>query len=122
MLKKGLKLIVCILFLFTKNVLAQKNIIDVPTSEIIEEKKEFYQFQSTISDRQIKSSIIYTRGFSGDWEAGIFINQFTINLKPHSNIINIDPDEPEANPDLLIHFQKVFEFKKWYGLGLGTRF
>jgi hypothetical protein len=100
---------------------AQRNIIDVPTIEIVEKRHLFFQEQASISNRQIKSSTIFTWGLGKNFEMGFNISQLTFNVCSHTHIINIDPEKPEANPGLLLNLQKGFKLKEWAILGLGTR-
>ncbi len=99
----------------------QRNIIDIPTSEIVEKKHMFFQTQVGIGDRKIKFNAIGTYGFGKNWEGGLTINHITYNMRPQVRHIEINPESPEDNGNLMINLQKGFQLSEWYNLGLGTR-
>jgi hypothetical protein len=99
----------------------QRNLVDVPTSEIVEQKAFFFQEQINISNRQFITSTILTFGPVKTFEVGLMLNQLTFNTRPHKQVITIDPETPEYNPDFFLTAQKGFEVTDWLTLGLGTR-
>src|SRR5687768_2208294 len=106
-------LVVSFLFFPHPNLLAQINIIDVPTSEIVEKNNLFFQEEIAIGNRNVKSSTTFTWGLGKNFEAGFNLYQFTFNTRPHSEHLIIDPSDPENNPDFLINAKKGFEVKEW---------
>jgi hypothetical protein len=98
--------------------LAQRNLIDVPSSEIVEEQKLFLQGQATFSLGKLGTSAIVTYGLGNDLEVGATFHQFVFKK---SRGIEINQEHPEQNPDFLINAQKGFALTDYLRLGLGTR-
>jgi hypothetical protein len=119
--KKNGFLTVSFILLLSITGLAQQNIIDVPTSDIMEKDHLFFQEQFTISNRTIKSGTTFTWGLGNDFELGFNIEHLTFNTRPKSRIIILDPEQPQENPDLLLNAQKGLKLKEWSKLGAGTR-
>lgn len=115
-----IRLLIVFLF-FQKFAIAQRNIIDVPTSDLVEYKQLFSQVQFSIADRKIKSSIVGTWGLGKNWEAGFVINKLTFNMRPSSHLIETDPQNTEDDVNLMVNLQKGFTITKFYNIGIGTR-
>jgi hypothetical protein len=105
-------------FLLSYQINAQRNLIDVPTSEIVEAKKVFFQEQGVFTKKAINTSTIFTFGFGKNFEAGITLNQFVFK---RSSRLEVNSEKPEETPDLLINAQKGFEINDWLTAGLGTK-
>jgi hypothetical protein len=103
------------------NLLAQINIIDVPTSEIVDKDNLFFQEEITIGNRNIKSSTTFTWGFGKNFEAGFNVYQITFNTRPHSERLIINSMDPENNPDFLINAKKGFKANDWMQYAIGTQ-
>lgn len=108
------KFLILFIFSYSIKATAQKNLIDVPTSEIVEYKKTFLQTQSSITNRNISTSIIATLGLKNNWETGLMFNQLTVHTRSNSRKLNIDKEEPSQNPDVFLHIQKIFRINDWY--------
>ncbi|MBO9702986.1 MAG: hypothetical protein J7604_22415 [Sporocytophaga sp.] len=98
------KYIILFILLCSIKANAQKNLIDVPSSEIVEFKKIFFQTQSSIINRNISTSIITTLGLKTNWKTGIMINQLTVHTRPLNRKLNIDKEEPSQNPDIFLAY------------------
>jgi len=99
--------------------MAQRNLVDVPSSEIVEPKKIFLQGEITFERENINTSAIFTYGLPGDWEVGLVF--YKVDFK-RSEGVQISSDHPEENPDVLLAVQKGFKLSDWFKLGLGTQF
>jgi hypothetical protein len=119
--KRFLFFITAISFLFIHDSVAQRNIIDVPTTEIVENGQLFFQQQVTVGNRNILSGTVFTWGLGKGFEVGFNIQQLTFNTRPRSRIIILDAEQPEESPDLLVNAQKGFKISRWSTLGIGTR-
>jgi hypothetical protein len=97
---------------------AQRNLVDVPSSEIVERGKLFFQEQAVLTKEEINTSTIFTCGIGHNFEVGVTVYQLVFQ---RSRGVVIDPDTPETNPDFLINMQKGFEISDWLTLGVGTR-
>jgi hypothetical protein len=105
-------------FLMSYQISAQRNLIDAPTSEIVEPKKVFFQEQGVFTKKEINTSTIFTYGFGKNFEAGITLNQFVFK---RSSGLETNSEKTEETPDLLINAQKGFEINDWLKAGLGTK-
>jgi hypothetical protein len=103
---------------FCSNTIGQRNLIDVPSGEIVEEKKIFVQQQAVIMKTGVNASSILTYGVGNNFEAGITIHQLVFKK---SEGLEIDPESEEDNPDLLINLQQGFDVKDWLKLSIGSR-
>jgi hypothetical protein len=100
------------------NGLAQRNLIDVPSSEIVEAKKLFFQEQGVLTKEDINTSTIFTYGLGHNFEVGLTVYQLVFQ---RSQGVVIDAESPDDNPDFLINMQKGFTLSDWLTLGIGTR-
>ncbi len=100
------------------NTMAQRNLIDVPTSEIVEHKNFFFQEQAVITKGEVNTSTVFTYGLGRSFEIGLTLNQLDFK---RSQGVEIHPETPEENPDFLINAQKSFDIKDWFKIGIGTR-
>jgi hypothetical protein len=109
----------CLVLLVSFNfALAQRNLVEVPTSEIVEKNKLFFQQQAVVAKGEVTAATILTYGLGASLEVGLTLNQFVFK---RSQGLEIDPGQPDEDPDLLINAQKGFDVKEWLKLGLGTR-
>jgi hypothetical protein len=100
------------------NVFGQKNLLDVPSSEIVEPKKLFFQQQAVFTKSEINTACIFTYGLGNDFEIGVTFYQIVFK---RSVGLTIDPETAEENPDFLINAQKRFNVNERLKLGIGTR-
>jgi hypothetical protein len=120
--KTGLKNIfslVCSIGLVS-NLAAQQNLFNVPSSEITEKKKIFFQQQFNFS-RSIQSNSNFCYGLGKNMEIGL--NLIGLQTAPSSLRIKLNDEingEPIA-PLTLLTFQKVLPFSEKFKLGLGTQ-
>jgi hypothetical protein len=98
--------------------LAQRNLIDVPSSEIVEKRKLFLQGQATFSADEFGTSAIVTYGLKNSFEIGATFHQFVFKK---SQGIEIGQEHPEENPDFLINAQKGITLTNYLKLGVGSR-
>ncbi len=110
--------VILFLLLSVKVASAQQNLIDVPSSEIVEEQKVFVQQQFSASTDDINASTIITYGLGNGFEAGLALHQMVFQ---RSRGVEIDQSQPEDNPDFLFNAQKVLELTDRYNLSIGTR-
>lgn len=99
---------------------AQKTLFSMPTSEITEQKKLFFQQQVNVADH-VQSSTTFTYGFGHQFEVGISLDNLTFDGRPHHHLIELNSPEPAENPHLLVNAQKGFELTNWLNIGVGTR-
>lgn len=73
-----------------------------------------------ITSGQLNTSTLVTTGLGKDFEIGLSIHQLIFQPSA-SELIPIDPEKPEENPDLLINAQKGFDIQDWWTIGVGLR-
>ncbi|MBT1702872.1 hypothetical protein [Chryseosolibacter indicus] len=98
---------------------SQHNLFDVPTTEIVEYKKLFFQQQAVFTKEEINAATTFTYGLGYNFEVGLTIHQLDFK---RSQGIEVDPDNhPDENPDFLINMQKAFIITNDFQIGIGTR-
>jgi hypothetical protein len=97
---------------------AQRNLIEVPTSEIVEYKKLFLQAQAVYTKEEINTSLVSTYGLGYGFEVGFTLSQ--LHFRKHE-LAASDPSKSHEPPDFLVDAQKGFIIEDWLKLGLGTR-
>jgi hypothetical protein len=97
---------------------AQKNLIDVPSGEIVEKAKSFFQQQLNINNKSVNASTIFSYGLGHNFEIGLNVNQLYFE---RGEGVQIDSSEPEENPDFLVNLQKGFSVSDKYDVSIGTR-
>lgn len=100
--------------------LAQKNLFNVPLPEAVEQGKLYVQPGITITRDNLQLSNILTYGLGKGFQAGININDLTIDHKSEENVFPYDSVAPGVNPDVLVNLQKGFDLSDKLKLGIGT--
>lgn len=119
-MKKLLFVVACLMGVLVSNTgVAQHNLFDVPSTEIVEYKKLFFQQQATVSKEGINTATTFTYGFGYNFEIGINVHQLDFK---RAQGIEVDPQHhPEETPDFLINMQKAFIITSDFQIGIGTR-
>jgi hypothetical protein len=116
--KSKLLVILTLMLAFFNQVSAQRNLIDVPSSEIVERKKLFFQEQAVIGSKEFNTSTIFTYGLGKNFEVGLMLNQLIFKS---AQGLEVNHEQPDEEPDVLINAQKGFDIKDWLQIGIGTR-
>ncbi|MDD5229218.1 MAG: hypothetical protein PHN45_02580 [Methylococcales bacterium] len=90
--------------------LAQQNLFNVPSSDITETGKMFFQQQFNLSNLSGVSNTTFDYGLENDLEIGI--NIFNVEMYPTGEL---------QNPHVLANFQKGFTINEYYKIGFGTQ-
>jgi hypothetical protein len=96
---------------------AQRNLTDVPTSDIVESGKVFVQEQAVFTKEATNVALTLTYGVGRNFEFGVSVYQLVFY---RSDGLVIDPKKPDGNPDFLINAQKGFNLTDHVKLGIGT--
>ncbi len=99
---------------------AQKNIVAVPTSYIVDKGKSYFQEQILISNRLIILSTLSTFGLGREFELGLELDDLTLGMRPEQTGLLFEGSQ-HTNPFLLINVQKGFVFSEIYRIGIGTK-
>ncbi|HTF81542.1 MAG TPA: hypothetical protein VL947_07450 [Cytophagales bacterium] len=100
---------------------AQINIIDVPTPQVSGKSKIYFQQEVHIGNRDIISGTIINWGIGKNFEAGISLCQLTFHTRPHTSLLELDPQHPEETPRLMGNLRKTFVVTTWMMIGVGTQ-
>jgi hypothetical protein len=90
---------------------AQQNLFNVPSSDITQKNKFFFQQQFNIGAAAGNSNTTIDYGLGTNLEVGI--NLFNLDLYPTDSGIH--------NPHFLLNFQKAFSITESYKMSLGTQ-
>ena len=90
---------------------AQQNLFNVPSSEITEKNKLFFQQQFNVSSVSGTGNTTLDYGLGHDLEIGI--NLFNLDLYPSNGYLQ--------NPHLLFNFQKGLKVTESYKMSFGTQ-
>jgi hypothetical protein len=115
-----LRFLTALCFFFLQYAQAQQILFSIPTSEITEAKKLFFQQQFNITE-DIESSTNFTFGLGRNWEVGLGVSNLKMNPRKNERFIQLDSDRPEDNPRLILNLQKGFDIAEWMKIGIGTR-
>jgi hypothetical protein len=97
---------------------AQRSLVDVPSSEIVEFKKLYLQEQAVFNRSGINTSTVATYGLGKNFEIGITLYELMFQ---RSQGIEVDAEKPDENPDFLVNAQKGFTATDWLTVNIGTR-
>lgn len=113
-------LLLCLIYPFATEAVAQQSLFNVPSSEITNQGKLFVQEQINISDL-VQSNTTLDYGLKNNWEAGL--NFFGVNYSPAQRafIRNDDVEGDPYAPLVLINVQKGFVLNDHWKIGIGTQ-
>jgi len=110
MIKKSLLLSICAIIFTSNNSIAQQNLFNVPSSDITEKDKIFFQDQLNLGKLSGVNNITLDYGLENDLEVGL--NIFNVDMYPTNDL---------RNPYVLANFQKGFTINEHYKIGMGTQ-
>lgn len=116
----GKHFLVIILLVHCIRVQGQQNFFNVPTSDITDSAKLFFQQQLNINS-QTSANSTFTWGLGKGWEAGF--NLFGFNIDNQQRVLlptDTGNSSPYA-PCFLINLQKGFHLGEKFKLGIGTQ-
>lgn len=112
-----LTLLICIFLMIDKNMYAQQNLFNVPSSEITTKKGIFFQQQFNVSD-MIQSNTNLCYGLGSNMEVGF--NFISLQSDYHSIISNEELGKGSISPTSMFTFQKVFKLTEHTNIGAGV--
>jgi hypothetical protein len=115
-------LIFCLsILLFSIQILAQQNFINVPSSEVTTKNKFFFQQQINFNEL-IQSNTTIDYGLGRGFEIGVNVLGLNYSEKHKSFLKNDVDDRDPYNPLFMLNAQKAWEFNKHFTATLGTQF
>ncbi len=102
---------------------AQQNLFNVPTSDITEEKKLFFQQQFNLTGDAVQFNTTFSYGLGHNWEVGvnlIGLNVNTTSIGPRF-LTNNNSSTLPYSPFYTFNVQKAFKLNKIFNVAIGTQ-
>lgn len=112
---------IAFLTLFTTAAFGQQSFFNVPSSDITQKNRSFFQQQINISKDGFQSSTTYDYGLGKGVEIGINYLGFTVDREPRLAVAFNDSLKPYS-PFLTLNTQKRFAINEYFGVAVGTQF
>ena len=115
------------LFLFglfaTAPIYSQQSLFNVPSSEITQPAKSFFEEQVSYGAAIIQLNSTYCYGVGDGMEVGLDLFNLNLNTAPAGAFFLVNSTDPSQtlSPILLATFQKGFELHEKFKLGLGAQ-
>lgn len=103
-------LLLCATLFYSSFGNAQQNLFNIPSSDITEDGKVFFQQQFNLGKLSGVSNTTLDYGLENNLEIGL--NVFNVDMYPTNEL---------RNPFVLANFQKGFEINEYYKIGFGTQ-
>ncbi|TAF47366.1 MAG: hypothetical protein EAZ51_09200 [Sphingobacteriales bacterium] len=110
-------------FLFLQNTIyAQQNLFNIPSGDITEHKKFFYQHQFNVYEDKLESKAHVVYGLGKGWDAGINIVGKGIYFGPNWRALyNDNPDKGAVYPIAMATVQKQFVISHDWQINAGAQ-
>jgi hypothetical protein len=121
--KRNYLYLVSILFVLLSNdVLGQQNLFNIPSGDITNSKKIFYQHQLNLYSDKLESKAHFVYGFGKGWDAGINLVGKGFYFSPEWRIIHNDnPNKGALYPVIMGTIQKQFAISKNFDVNFGSQ-
>lgn len=118
----GFSIVFVLTWLFTYPLFAQQNLFNIPSGDITNKKKFFYQHQLNLYSDKLESKGQLTYGLGKGWDAGMNLVGKGVYFSPDWRILHNDsPLKGALYPVLMGTLQKQFELSDHWDLNLGTQ-
>lgn len=116
-----LKLLFILLFA-SKIVSAQQNLFNIPSGDVNEKNKIFYQHQINLYSQNFESKSHFVYGLGKGWDIGLNLVGKGVFFSPEWRLdYNDNPDRGALYPFLMPTIQKQFMIMENFGLNIGTQ-
>lgn len=109
------------LFCVSGSSFAQQNFFNVPSSDITQHKKSFFQQQINAVDGALQFNSTYNYGLGKGFEIGVNYLGFSVLEDKNLTIPLNDAEEP-YNPFLMLNAQKRWDLSEHIGMAVGAQF
>ena len=114
--------IIILLAFFAKNSYGQQNLFNIPSGDITNSKKIFYQHQLNIYKNKVESKAHLVYGLGKGWDAGINLVGKGFYFSPKwRSLHNDNPSNGALYPIIMGTLQKQFNLNKHFDINLGTQ-
>lgn len=101
---------------------AQQNLFNIPSGDITEKNKHFYQHQLNVYTNQLESKSHWVYGLGNGWDAGINLVGKSIYFGNYFDFKHNDsPNQGALYPWLMGTAQKQFNLNRHFDLNLGVQ-
>ena len=115
-------IIVIFLLLVTVKGYSQQNLFNIPSGDIIEKNKVFYQHQFNIFQPMFESKGHFVYGLGKGWDIGVNLVGKGIGFNPYLEFItNDNPSLGALSPHLMPSIQKQFQLSESFDVNFGTQ-
>ncbi len=120
-MKRNYLYLVSIFFvLFSNDILGQQNLFNIPSGDITNSKKIFYQHQLNLYSDKLESKAHLVYGLGKGWDAGINLVGKGFYFSPEWRALhNDDPNKGALYPILMGTLQKQFKINEHFAINVG---
>ncbi|MFY8003498.1 MAG: hypothetical protein ACOVNR_01595 [Chitinophagaceae bacterium] len=102
---------------------SQQNLFNIPSGDITDTKKGFYQHQLNVYSNKVESKAHFVYGLGKGWDAGVnLVGKGAYFTKDWRLLHNDNPTKGAVYPILMGTLQKQFNINKRFDINLGTQF
>lgn len=113
---------ITLLFLLTGVVYGQQNLFNIPSGDITEKGKVFYQHQLNVYSDKLESKGHFVYGLGKGWDAGLNLVGKGFYFSPDWRILHNDnPTKGALYPNLMATIQKQFEVGHHFDVNMGAQ-
>lgn len=117
-----MKKIAFLLFLTSNFIVAQQNLFNMPSGDITNEKKIFYQHQLNVYSKKVESKAHFVYGLGKGWDVGLNIVGKGLYFAPEWRTLHNDnPEKGALYPIAMATAQKQFKLTDHFNINLGTQ-
>lgn len=105
-----------------KTAYGQQNLFNIPSGDITNSKKLFYQHQLNLYSSKLESKAHFVYGLGKGWDAGVNVVGKGVYFSPSWRIsYNDNPDKGALYPIILGTIQKQFSISDQFDLNIGSQ-
>jgi hypothetical protein len=105
---------------FAQGLHAQQTMFNVPEADATDRKLLYFE-ESLDYNRELISNTTFTLGLGKGWEVGLNVRDMQLHTESNARVIQLEEDQPEESPKLLLNARKSFDLASCFYMSLGTR-
>ena len=114
------QLVIFVLFLNYNSLIAQQNLFNIPSGDITNTKKVFYQHQLNVYNDVLESKAHFVYGLGKGWDIGVNLVGKGFYFSPQWRFLyNNNPSKGAVYPILMATAQKQFKLSEHFDINLG---
>ncbi|OYU84176.1 MAG: hypothetical protein CFE24_08045 [Flavobacterium sp. BFFFF2] len=117
-------IVLCVCFLLEcTNLFSQQNLFNIPSGDITNPKKIFYQHQLNLYSDKLESKAHFVYGLGKGWDGGINLVGKGLYFSPNWRMLhNDDPNKGALYPILMATIQKQIKVTEQFDVNFGSQF